>query len=211
MGSPKAPRRILVVDDDRNLNTLLAETLRSANFEVTAAENIDEAIAAVATSRPDLAVLDIKMQGASGLDLGAVLRDDFGVPFVFLSLMDDEQTVRKASEMGAIAYLVKPLDMRQCLPTIEAAFARAEELRRLRETESQLSTALQQSREISMAIGLLMERLRIDRDTAFERLRDEARARRRRMSEVAEEVLQSVELINSFASGQGTTRLRRMA
>jgi two-component system, response regulator PdtaR len=198
-------------DDDRNLNTLLAETLRSANFEVTAAENIDEAIAAVATSRPDLAVLDIKMQGASGLDLGAVLRDDFGVPFVFLSLMDDEQTVRKASEVGAIAYLVKPLDMRQCLPTIEAAFARAEELQRLRETESQLSIALQQSREISMAIGLLMERLRIDRDTAFERLRDEARARRRRMSEVAEEVLQSVELINSFASGQGATRLRRMA
>lgn len=208
MSSTKPQRRVLVVDDDSHLNALLGEALRSVGFEVTSAENVDEAIAAVATSRPDLAVLDIKMQGASGLDLGAVLRDDFGVPFVFLSLMDDEETVRKASEMGAVAYLVKPLDMRQCLPTIEAAFARAEELRRLRETESQLSTALQQSREISMAIGLLMERLRVDRDTAFEKLRDDARAKRRRMSEVAEELLQCVERINSF-HGSGAPRVRK--
>jgi response regulator NasT len=210
MGSGKSLRRVLIVDDDPHLCTILAETLRGANFEVTAAENIDEAIAAVATSRPDLAVLDIKMQGASGLDLGAVLRDDFGVPFVFLSLMDDEDTVRRASEMGAVAYLVKPLDMRQCLPTIEAAFARAEELRRLRETESQLSTALQQSREISMAIGVLMERLRVDRDAAFEKLRDDARAKRRRMSEVAEELLQCAERINSFSVG-AAARPRRSA
>jgi AmiR/NasT family two-component response regulator len=78
----------------------------------------------------------------------------------------------------------------------------------LRETESQLSTALQQSREISMAIGLLMERLRVDRDTAFEKLRDEARAKRRRMNEVAEELLQCVERINSFSVGSAT-RARR--
>jgi response regulator NasT len=210
MSSAKAPRRVLIVDDDRHLTTLLADVLRNANFEVTIAENVDEAIAAVATSRPDLAVLDIKMHGASGLDLATALRNDFGVPFIFLTLLDDEQTVRKASEMGAIAYLVKPLDMRQCLPTIEAAHARAEELRRLRETETQLSTALQQSREISMAIGLLMERMRIDRDTAYERLRDEARAKRRRMSEIAEEILQSAELINSFANNS-SSRPRRMA
>lgn len=210
MGSAKSPRRVLIVDDDPHLNALLGETLRSAGFEVTSAENVDEAIAAVATSRPDLAVLDIKMQGASGLDLGAALRDDFGLPFVFLSLMDDEETVRRASEMGAVAYLVKPLDMRNCLPTIEAAFARAEELRRLRETETQLSTALQQSREISMAIGLLMERFRVDRDTAFEKLRDDARARRRRMSEVAEELLQCAERINSFSTGVAP-RARRSA
>jgi two-component system, response regulator PdtaR len=210
MGPAKSPRRVLIVDDDPHLCAILAETLRGANFEVTSAENVDEAIAAVATSRPDLAVLDIRMQGASGLDLGAVLRDDFGVPFVFLSLVDDEETVRRASEMGAVAYLVKPLDMRQCLPTIEAAFARAEELRRLRETESQLSTALQQSREISMAIGVLMERLRVDRDAAFEKLRDDARAKRRRMSEVAEELLQCAERINSFSAG-AATRARRSA
>jgi len=189
MGSAKSPRRVLIVDDDPHLNALLGETLRSAGFEVTSAENVDEAIAAVATSRPDLAVLDIKMQGASGLDLGAALRDDFGLPFVFLSLMDDEETVRRASEMGAVAYLVKPLDMRNCLPTIEAAFARAEELRRLRETETQLSTALQQSREISMAIGILMERYELDEDRAFQFLVRTSQTGNVKLRVIADEII----------------------
>jgi len=191
-----AGRRVLIVDDDSNVALLLAEALRSAGCDVTAAESADEAVASVAGSRPDLAVLDINMQGSSGLDLGAVLRDDFGVPFVFLTLVNDEATVKKATAVGAIAYLVKPMDMRQCIPTIEAALARAAELRRLRQSETQLAKALQQGREISMAIGVLMERLRLDRDGAFDRLRDEARASRRRISEVAEELLQAVEKLN---------------
>jgi two-component system, response regulator PdtaR len=194
---PSQPsRRVLVVDDDPNLGLLLAEALRAAGCDVTTAESADEAIAAVAASRPDLAVLDIRMNGSSGLDVGAVLRDDFAVPFVFLTLVDDEQTVRQATEMGAIAYLVKPLDMRHCIPTIEAALARAAELRRLRQSESQLSTALQQGREISMAVGLLMERLRMGRESAFDALREEARSSRRRISDVAEELLQCVERLN---------------
>jgi response regulator NasT len=199
METQKQRRRVLIVDDDRNINMILGEVLRYAGYDVVAAESPDEAIAAVAATRPDLAVLDIRMGGASGLELGATLRDDFGVPFVFLSALEDEATVRQATEMGAIAYLVKPLDMRQCLPTIEAAHARAAELRRLRQSETQLSTALQQGREISMAIGVLMERLRIDRDRAFERLRDDARASRRRINEVAEELLRCVERLNGLA------------
>jgi AmiR/NasT family two-component response regulator len=199
--TPKTPRRILIVDDDPSLNALLGDALRKAHYQVTSAESVDEAIATVGAARPDLAVLDIRMQGASGLDLGALLRDDFGVPFVFLSHLDDEATVRQATEMGAIAYLVKPLDMRQCVPAIEAALARAVEWRRLRQSESQLAVALQQGREISMAIGLLMERLRVDRETAFERLRDDARARQRRIAEVAEELLRCAERLNVLPHG----------
>lgn len=209
MDSVKHARRILIVDDDPDAIVQLADALRGAGHEVTAAESADEAIAAAAAARPDLAVLDIRMQGASGLDLGAVLRDDFGVPFVFLSLMDDEETVRQASATGAIAYLVKPLDMRQCIPTIEAALARAAELRRLRESESQLTTALQQGREISMAIGLLMERLHLDREAAFEKLRDDSRARRQRMSDVAGELLRCAERLNALAFASGKPRARR--
>lgn len=212
MSSSQSSRRILLVDDDATVNALLADVLRGANCEVTTAENVDEALAAVATSRPDLAVLDIRMQaGTSGLDLGPVLRDEFGVPFVFLSLLDDEATVRQATAMGAIAYLVKPLDLRKCLPTIEAALARAAELRKLRESESQLQMALQQSRDISMAIGLIMERLRVDRDTAFERLRNEARTKRRRMSELAEELLLAAEKLNALGVTAPTVRIKRSA
>jgi len=209
MEARQQPRRVLIVDDDHNIIVLLGEVLRHAGYDVVAAESPDEALAAVAATRPELAVLDIRMGGASGLDLGATLRDDFGVPFVFFSAVDDEATVKQATDMGAIAYLVKPLDMRRCLPTIEAALARAAELRRLRESETQLSTALQQGREISMAVGVLMERLRIDRDTAFERLRDDARGSRRRITEVAEELLRCVERLNGLTREIPEPRGRR--
>jgi response regulator NasT len=208
MGTVGRSRRILVVDDDRDLARLLAGELTQAGYEVTVADSADEAVAAVMTASPDLAVLDIRMDGKSGLQLATLLRDQFSVPFVFLTGVDDERTVREATAAGALAYIVKSQEVRHSLPTIDAAMARAQELAHLRETETQLTSALQQSRVISMAVGVLMERLKLDRDSAFKALRDDARARRRRMNEIAEELLQAVEQLNSLArpGGQPSNR-----
>jgi DNA-binding response OmpR family regulator len=128
------------VDDDRELTDLLVHALDEAGYEVMAAQSATEALAAIATASPDLAVLDIKMPGTPGLNLSELLRDQFAIPFVFFSALDNEETVRQATMMGALAYLVKPLDMRHLVPAIGAAVARADELRRLRQSESQLST-----------------------------------------------------------------------
>jgi response regulator NasT len=126
------------------------------------------------------------------------LRDQFAIPFVFFSAVDTEETVRQATMMGALAYLVKPLDMRQLIPAINAAVARADELHGLRQSESQLSVALQQNRGISVATGILMERLRLSRGTALEFLRRETRARRQKMSRVAEDLVKSTEYVNGI-------------
>jgi AmiR/NasT family two-component response regulator len=75
------------------------------------------------------------------------------------------------------------------------------EVGKLRESKSQLSMALKQSRATSVAIGVLMERLRLDRGKAFSVLRDHARSTRRRVSEVAEELLQSLERVNATTGG----------
>jgi response regulator NasT len=138
------------------------------------------------------------MPGTSGLTLSELLRDQFAIPFVFFSGVDSEETVRQATLMGALAYLVKPLDMRQLVPAINAAVARADELHRLRQSESQLSDALQQNRGISVATGILMERLRLSRGMALELLRKETRARRQRMSQVAEDLVKSTECLNGI-------------
>jgi response regulator NasT len=191
-------RRILIVDDDRQLCDLLVEALGQAGYEVMAAQCANDALAAIAAAAPDLAVLDIRMPGTSGLTLSELLRDQFAIPFVFFSGVDSEETVRQATLMGALAYLVKPLDMRQLVPAINAAVARADELHRLRQSESQLSDALQQNRGISVATGILMERLRLSRGMALELLRKETRARRQRMSQVAEDLVKSTECLNGI-------------
>ena len=198
MNQSYARRRLLIVDDDRELLDLLVHALGQAGYEVTAAKCATDALAAIVTTSPDLAVLDIKMPDTSGLTLSELLRDQFAIPFVFFSAVDSEETVRQATLMGALAYLVKPLDMRQLIPAINAAVARADELRRLRQSESQLSTALQQNRGISVATGILMERLRLGRGTALEFLRRQTRARRQRMSQVAEDVVKSTEYVNGI-------------
>jgi AmiR/NasT family two-component response regulator len=191
-------RRLLIVEDDRELSDLLVHALGQAGYEVVAAQSAHEAMAAVATASPDLAVLDIKMPGTSGLTVCELLRDQFDIPFIVFSGLDSEETVQQATLMGALAYLVKPLDMRQFIPAINAAVARADELQRLRQSESQLAIALQQNRGISVATGILMERLRLSRGMALELLRRVTRARRQRMSQVAEDLVKSTEYVNDI-------------
>lgn len=188
----ETPRHLLVVDDDRLVLAALAEGLRSAGYRVTGAASAEDALAAAGRDAPDLALLDVRMPGMSGIELGARLREA-GVPFLYLSAYGDRDVVENAVEEGALGYLVKPLDIQQIIPSIEAAFTRARDLRKLRETEAQLNAALAGTRDISMAVGLLMMRDRLNREDAFELLRANARAQRRAVAEVAKELLASAE------------------
>jgi response regulator NasT len=119
---------------------------------------------------------------------------------VILSGLDDLDTAQQAAQIGAIAYLVKTSNPDHYLPAIHTALARSEELRELRRREAQLSEALQQTRAVSTATGVMMERSRLSREQAFERLRGLARTQRRRLSDVAEQFLNSVECLNGGVS-----------
>jgi response regulator NasT len=87
------------------------------------------------------------------------------------------------------ACLVKPITVNQLVPAIESALARAGDIAKLKELEENLATALARSREISIAIGMLMERYNISAEDAFEILRAHARTTRRRVSDVAQDFL----------------------
>lgn len=191
------PRKILLVDDDRLVLATLANGLEQAGYAVQATGSAEEALRVLAVELPDLAVLDMRMPGQSGLDLARQLREMGEVPFIFLTAYSESDIVQRAAENGALGYVVKPVDIPQLVPAIEAALARAAELRKLRETEKQLQTALSEGREVSMAIGLIMERRRLDRQQAFELLRSTARSQRRKIGEVAQEVLAAAELLNA--------------
>jgi response regulator NasT len=189
----KPQRHILVVDDDRLVLAALAEGLRGAGYHVTGVASGEDALVAAGRNAPDLALLDVRMPGMSGIELGRRLREQFGVPFLYLSAYGNQDVVQQAVEEGALGYLVKPLDIQQIAPSIEAALTRAGEIGALQRSEVQLSKALAGSREISMAVGLLMMRDRINREQAFELLRSNARSRRRPIAEIAEQLLSSAE------------------
>lgn len=198
MSGDAVARHVLVVDDDRLVLASLCRGLRQAGYRVSEATNAEEAFGIAERSAPDLALLDVRMPGMSGIELGKLLHERAGVPFLYLSAYGQPDIVSEAAGHGALGYLVKPLDIAQILPSIETALARAAEMRRLREKEGQLATALAGSREVSVAVGLLMERHHIDRDEAFEALRAHARSARRPLTEVAQEIVESTEKLNVY-------------
>jgi response regulator NasT len=210
MSAPASPRRlILLVDDDPILLEYLSTVLDHAGYDTLEATSAAEALQRVAEREADiaLALLDISMPGMSGLDLARRLRDHTSVAFMFLSSVDDAETARQAASHGAVGFVVKPVDAVHLLPAFESALARADEIRQLRRTEANLNAALAAGRETSLAVGLLMARFRADRNTAFEVLRDHARSSRRKINEVAEQLVAAEELLNSL-HGAFAGRLR---
>lgn len=185
--SADKPVHIMIVDDDRLVLAALSRGLKDAGYRVSSVANGDDASAIADRDPPDLALLDMRMPGMNGIELGRRLRER--VPFLYLSAYGDEDTVRDGVAQGALGYLVKPLDITQILPAVQAALVRAAEIRALREKETQLTTALTASREIAMAVGLLMQRDGLDYEQAFELLRGQARSSRRAMLELARELL----------------------
>lgn len=198
MSSEKPARHLLVVDDDRLVLASLSSGLRQAGYRVTEASNGNDALSAAEESSLDLALLDVSMPGMNGIELGMLLRDEADLPFVYLSAYGQADIVTRAAENGALGYLVKPLDIAQILPALETALSRAQEIRQLREKEGQLTSALAGSREVSVAVGLLMERNHLSRHDAFEALRSRARATRRALPEVAHEVVEASEKLNLY-------------
>jgi two-component system, response regulator PdtaR len=187
---------ILVVDDNRLVLATLADGLTRAGYHVYDADNGDDAILIARTHRPDLALLDIRMEGKSGFDVAQYLRTQCRMPFMFLSAFSDEQTVAQVKALGAVAYLVKPLDIKQIVPAVEAAFAHLE-ARPARPAAARAPApslgAADALDATAMAVGVLMHRYSLTRGEASERLRQQAGAERRSAREQAELLLAAVE------------------
>ena len=201
MTTPTAPapkRRILIVDDDPLLRQFLTEVIANAGYDPVTAASGEEALVMVQKGEPDLALLDITMPGMSGLELAGRLKEATTVPFMFLSAIDDSESARQAAAHGAVGYLVKPIDASRLMVAFEAGLARADDIRQLRRTETNLNAALAAGRETSLAVGLLMGKFQTDRNTAFEVLRDHARSSRRKINEVADQLLAAEEMLNGL-------------
>ncbi len=188
---------LLLVDDERLILATLAIGLSRAGYAVSTAESVDEAEATLAGGeRPDLVILDVSMPGRSGLELAERLHSFDHIPFMLLTAYSEQDIVEQAATYGALGYLVKPINIRQLVPAIEAALARATELRGLRKTGQQLQDALDSEREISIAIGVTMVQYRLGRKAAFELLRKTARSRRCKLAELAMDVIRASEALN---------------
>lgn len=188
--------KVLVVDDDRLITSTLGQQLREHGFLVSAEETSEAAIRHCRESPPDIAILDVRLPSHSGIHIAEWLRDKTDIPFIFLSAYAERELVEEAAEKGALGYLVKPVEISQVVAAIESALARADEIRALRKSETDLTTALAGDRSISIAVGILMERHHLPKEEAFELLRRHARHTRTKMGDLAGEVVAAADCLN---------------
>jgi len=191
--------KILVVDDDRLVLATVSHGLAQAGYDVIDADNGDDAILLAREHKPDLALLDIRMEGKSGFDVAAYLREYLHTPFMFLSAFADDETVQQVRALGAVAYLVKPLDIGQIVPTVEAAFAslaaRAAERAAFRAPPPVVAVNDPVTDCVPMAVGVLMHRYSLQRGQAMERLQKLAHDEGRTLGDQAERLIDAVELL----------------
>ena len=194
---PPEQDAILIVEDDDIVLEILTDGLIQAGMRAIGVHSAEEALEHLShDAGVRLAILDITLPGMSGLDLARLLRERDAISFIMLSAHDDDDLVERAVADGALCYLVKPVDLRKLVPVVRAALARDRDLRQLQESGRKLEDALHADRAVSVAIGMLMARERIDERTAFNMLRADARSRRVKLAEHARRVIGILSALN---------------
>jgi two-component system, OmpR family, response regulator ResD len=131
------PRRgsILVVDDEPTIAEVVARYLTRAGYDARTAADGPAAVAAAATARPDLVVLDIMLPGLDGLEVMRRLHEDAGqrVPVILLTAKGEEADRLVGLRQGADDYVVKPFSPRELVARVEAVLRRSEQGRDTRE------------------------------------------------------------------------------
>lgn len=202
--------KILVVDDDRLVLATLTHGLSQAGYEVIDADNGDDAILLAREHKPELALLDIRMEGKSGFDVAAYLREYCQIPFMFLSAFADEATIKQVKALGALTYLVKPLDIQQIVPAVEAAFAnrpnqQAAPAQSAAAVANAPAAATPASADpltdtIALAVGIVMHRYSLTRRQALERLQQQARQEGCTVAALGERLINAQEVLAGLGS-----------
>ena len=117
-------RRILVVDDDKEVAVVTAALLRREGFEASTAHTAALALKAVAGDPPDLVLLDVTMPDMDGFELLGVLRRRSDVPVIFVSGRDSEPDRVLGLRLGADDYVVKPFSSAELAARILAVLHR---------------------------------------------------------------------------------------
>lgn len=115
---------ILIVEDETNIRTNIAEFLQAEDFEVALAKDGEEAITLFDEKRPDLVILDLMLPKVDGLEVCKYIRRDSDVPIIMVTARDEEIDKLLGLELGADDYITKPFSLRELKARIKAVLRR---------------------------------------------------------------------------------------
>jgi AmiR/NasT family two-component response regulator len=192
-GAP--PRRVLIAEDEALIRLDLREMLEEEGYDVCAeAGDGQSAVDLAIELKPDLVILDVKMPVLDGIAAATRIAERRIAPVVILTAFSQRDLVEQARAAGAMAYLVKPFQKKDLLPTIEMALSRYRELTTLEAEVGDLQERLAARKAIEKAKGVLMTGHGMTEPEAFRWLQTTAMDRRLTMRDVAERLLSGAEI-----------------
>ena len=197
--SPMTNRtKILIAEDEAIIRLDLKESLEAEGYEVVGETGRgDEVIGLVRSLEPDLVILDIKMPGMTGIQAAEIITEEGLAAVILLTAFSQQELVQQASNAGVLAYLVKPFQRSDLVPSIELALARYKEITLLKEEKTLLENNLESRKVIDRAKGMLTDKYGLKESDAYRYIQKKAMTERTTMKDIAQSILTEAVLLTA--------------
>ena len=186
-----APIRIVIAEDEAIIRLDLRESLEAEGYIVVGETGRgDEAVELSRALKPDVVILDIKMPGLTGIEAAEIINNEKIAAVLLLTAFSQRDLIQDASQAGALAYLVKPFQRSELVPSIELAIGRFQEIIALKKENDDLLENLETRKVVDRAKGALMDQYGLKEKDAYRYLQKKAMEKRSPMKEVAKSILE---------------------
>lgn len=188
--------RVMIVDNDLERTKPLKQSLLDTGYEVVAhlkdTVNLDSACCEF---RPDIVIIDTDSPSRDTLENICVMTMHDPRPIMMFTHDDDKEQMKLATKAGVCAYVVGSIPNERLRPVIDAAVARFEEFKDLRDALNEANTKLSERKVIERAKGLIMKQRNIDEDEAYILLRNMAMQKHIRIGKLSEQIIEAAKLL----------------
>lgn len=182
--------KVVVAEDESLIRLDIVEILNDNGFQVVGeAGDGEKALELVRELKPDLVVMDIKMPKLDGISAAEKINKEHLAPVVLLTAFSQKELVERASEAGALAYVVKPFTPNDLLPAIEIAMSRYQQISSLESEIADLQERFESRKVIDRAKGILNQKMGFTEPEAFRWIQKASMDRRVSMREVSQAVI----------------------
>lgn len=165
--------KIVLAEDEPITRMDISEMLEAHGYDVVGkASDGLQAVDLCRKYRPDLILMDIKMPKLDGIQAAQLIaKEELADSIVMLTAYSGKEFIDKVKEIGAIGYIVKPIDEKNLIPQIEIAIAKSKELKAIKDKVIETKQEVENIKTIHRAKEMLMETHAISENEAYKKIR----------------------------------------
>ena len=191
------PIRILLIDESTERAVTLTRILNGCGYhEIAVCSPVDSVMDIVIENNPHVILIDVHSPTRDTLEQLTTIRDEHPTPVVLLSPDNDIQSIESAFKCGVTAYVSDDISSSQAKPIIDTAMLTFASFQKLNTKLEESRLQLENQKVIQRAKGILMSKLKLTEEQAYQKLRRYAMDEKRSMADLAKQIIE----VNSIIS-----------